>query len=177
MNIKNLTQMVVKVFYSVTNVIVWIGYIALALIVLTVFIDVGGRYLLNKPLTGAYDLVILAMTVLGGLAIMYTTVKRGHVGVDLLVVRFSKRAQIIMQIITSLLGVAVWAVLTYEAYLRAMVIMKSSLTMAILHVSPGPFLIAAIVGVFLSCIASLIQAFNPEGMQQKPEGDEKGFSE
>ncbi|NTV06929.1 MAG: hypothetical protein HGA59_10595 [Chlorobiaceae bacterium] len=57
MDIKNWTGKTSKGFYSITEVAAWIGYITTAGIVLIVLVDVCGRYLLNKPLIGSYELV------------------------------------------------------------------------------------------------------------------------
>ncbi len=173
MNIKQLTQIVFKGFYSVTEVSAWIGYIALVAIILIVVIDVCGRYFLNKPLNGAYELVQLAMIILGGVAIFYTAVKRGHVAIDLFTARFPRRTQIIMQSIASLLGFGTWALLAYQIYLYALEVLQLSTTTDILDIPLGPFLLTLAVATFLCCLTLLIQAFYPEVPEKKPEKKEE----
>jgi len=98
MDIGNWIRTVFRGFYSVSTVVAaWIGHILVVVITLIVFVNVCGRYLLKSPLTGTYEIVEEAMVILGGLAIMYATVKKGHVAVDMLAAKFSGRAQIIMQ--------------------------------------------------------------------------------
>lgn len=168
-----------KAFYSAMGVLVWIGYIGLAAIVLVVFVDVCGRYLLNKPLTGAYELVELSMTLFGGFAILYTTVKREHVGVDFLVVRFPRRTRTALQRIGSLVGLGAWAVLTYWAYLRAMELFRSpygEITSS-LHIPIAPFMLILAVATFLGCLALLIQFFHPFVSEETQEKRKKGPDE
>ena len=165
MNIKNWTRTVFKGLYSVSiGVAAWIGHIVVAVITLLVFLNVCGRYLLRSPITGTYELVEEAMVVLGGLAIMYATVKKGHVAVDILSAKFSGRIQIIMQTVFSLLGFGTWGVVAYGVYLHALSVMKSSRTLASFpQVRVAPFLFVLAAGLFLCSLTFLIQAFHPKG--------------
>ena len=164
MNIKNWMRTVFKGFYSVSiGVAAWIGHILVAVITLIVFVNVCGRYLLNSPLTGTYDLVEEAMVILGGLAIMYAAVGWGHVAIDILAAKFSRRTQIIMQRIFSLLGFGIWGVVAYGVYLHALSVMKSSRTMASFpQVSQAPFRFILAAGLFLCSLTFLIQTFHPK---------------
>jgi TRAP-type C4-dicarboxylate transport system permease small subunit len=163
MSIKNWARTVFKGFYLITEVAVWIGYITIAAIVLIVFVDVCGRYLLNKPLIGSYELVEQTMIILGGSAIMYAAVEGGHVAVDILASKFPRHTQIIMQRIFSLLGFGAWSVVAYSVYLDGLYLMKSSLTMAFfLQVSPAPFVFILATGLFLCSLTLLIQTFHPK---------------
>jgi len=165
MNIKNWTRTVFKGLYSVSvGVAAWIGHIVVGVITLLVFLNVFGRYLLRSPIPGTYELVEEAMVILGGLAIMYCTVKRGHVAVDILSARFSGRIQIIMQIVFSLLGFGIWGMVAYGVYLHALSVMNLSRTLASFpQVRVAPFLFVLAAGLFLCSLTFLIQAFHPKG--------------
>lgn len=166
---KNIARRISKGFYSVAEVLAWIGYIGIAAITLIVLVDVCGRYFFNKPLLGGVEFVELAMTALGGFAIMYTGIKGAHVAVDLIMSRLSARSKRIMQVITSLLGFAVWGWLNYWLYIRAI---KMSKTMDILHISNSPFLFLFALGISLFCLTLLIQTFYPVESERKPEEKE-----
>lgn len=157
-----------KSFYSVTGVLVWIGYTALAAMVLIVLVDASGRYLLNKPLRGSYELVKLAMITLSGFAIMYTTVKREHVGIDLLFVRVSGRAQTIMRSLGSLLGIGTWAIMAYAVYRTALA--ASRATSDILLIPTLPFRLTLVVAIALCVLTVLIQTLYSLVSKETPEG-------
>jgi TRAP-type C4-dicarboxylate transport system permease small subunit len=53
MRITNLTGALLKGFNSATKFLNWVGYVSLAGLVLITFVDVAGRYLMNKPLMGS----------------------------------------------------------------------------------------------------------------------------
>jgi TRAP-type transport system small permease protein len=164
MNIRNWMRTVFRGLYSVSTVVAaWIGHILVVVITLTVFVNVCGRYLLKRPLTGTYELVEEAMVILGGLTIMYAAVKRGHMAIDILAAKFSGRTQIIMQSIFSLLGFGTWGVVVYGVYRHALSVMKSSQTMVSFpQVSLAPFLFILAAGLFLCSLTFLIQTFHPK---------------
>ncbi len=165
MNILKWMQTAIKGLYSVSiGVGAWIGHILVAVITLLVFVNVCGRYLLRSPITGTYEIVEETMVILGGLAIMYCTVKRGHVAVDILAAKFSGRVQTIMQIVFSLLGFGIWGGVACGVYLHALSVMRSSRAMASLpQVTLAPFVFILAAGLFLCSLTFLIQAFHPEG--------------
>ena len=58
--------------------------IVLAILVILTFADVGGRYLLNKPVYGAYELVEILMGALIFTALPVVTFDHRHITIDLL---------------------------------------------------------------------------------------------
>lgn len=156
-----------KAFYSVTGALVWIGYVALAGIVLTVLVDASGRYLFNHPMTGGYELVQqVFMMLLGGFAILYATMKRGHVAIDLLLGRFPKRAQPILRSGASFLALLTWAVMAYTVYRFSQMSPKETTPM--LRIPIRPLYLALIVGTALSVLTSLIQTIHPQVSEETP---------
>src|SRR5512147_1008737 len=111
MTIMNLTRIVARGFDSLTRVLNWVGYLSLTGLVLLTSADVFGRYFFNSPVLGAVEITELSMAILAGFAMLYTTTQRMHISVDLFFVRFSKRAQIIVDGFGSLLGFVIWGII------------------------------------------------------------------
>lgn len=67
----------------IVTMLEWISSIVLMAMMLLTFVDVIGRYLLNKPLFGAAELVstLLAFTIFTGLGLV--NARDQHIGVDL----------------------------------------------------------------------------------------------
>ena len=170
MRILNWTRKISRGLYLVNEFGSWIGYVALAGIVLIVFADVFGRYFLNRPLLGSNELVNEGMCILAGFAIMYTTLKRGHVSLDLILNRFPKSAQMIMQRIFSLIGFGVAGSLAYGVYLLAMRYMKRGATTEILGISTIPFTLLFAAALFLSSLTLLLQTFQTRASDETSEG-------
>ena len=66
------------------------GCVALTVIMLITFVDVGGRQF-NHPLIFTVEVTQLLMGLVVYLAMGYTTFMRAHINVDLLLIRLSPR--------------------------------------------------------------------------------------
>jgi TRAP-type C4-dicarboxylate transport system permease small subunit len=161
MKMMNALQGVLRGFDSATKVLNWVGYISLTGIVLITCVDVFGRYCLNKPLLGGLEILELSMAVLGGFAMLYTTTQRGHISVDLFFIRFSRRAQVILDSFGSLLGFGIWGLMAYQVYLLGIRLLKSGELTNLLKIPLSPFQFILALGVALYSLALLIQGLRP----------------
>ncbi len=175
MDIKKWMRKAPGSFYSMKVFTAWIGIILITAIILLVFVDVCGRYFLNKPLHGSYELVEQGMCVLAGFAIMFTAAKGGHVAID--VIPFSRRTQGIMQRVFSLLGSGISVALAYRVCLVAVDQVKRQATSDDLRMALAPFTFMLAVPLFLCGLTLLIQAFHPEASEESKEGKEPGINE
>ncbi len=91
----------------VTLWLVRAGALVLAVMMLMTFFDVIGRYFLNQPIVGTVDMTELYMGLIVFLGIGATTLKRGHISVDIVVSRLRPRARLL----SDLFAQAVCAVL------------------------------------------------------------------
>ena len=79
--------------------------VGLAILLLMMFLTVGdvvGRYFFNRPISGTFELTNFMLALVVFFAIGYTQVRRGHISIDVVVSRFSPRAQAIIDSITYL---------------------------------------------------------------------------
>lgn len=156
--------------HSLLKVINWIGYITLSIMVLLTTANVVGRYILKKPLLGEFDMVELGMAIFGGIAIYLAATQRHHVSVEVLLVRFSRRTQVIFESIASFIGFLTWTLLAYLVFWDGFDKLKNGSSTATLLVPQGPFEIVLSILLFLFGLTLLIQAFRPEGSEEKSEG-------
>jgi TRAP-type C4-dicarboxylate transport system permease small subunit len=113
---------------------------------------------MNKPLLGSLEITELSMVVLGGFAMLYTTTQQGHISVDLFFVRFSRRFQIIIDCLGSLLGFGTWGVIAYQVYVIGLLMLESRDSTLILHIPLAPFQFIFAFGIALYSLTLLIQA-------------------
>jgi TRAP-type C4-dicarboxylate transport system permease small subunit len=146
----------------------WIGYVSLSGMILLTTVNVFGRYVLKKPLLGEYDMVELGMAIFGGVAMLIAAIKRHHVSVDVLLVRFSRHTQATLGRIASFVGFATWGLLASLTFLDGVESLENGSVSATLQIPQGPFEIALSISLFLFCLTLLIQAFRPE---ESKEGD------
>lgn len=145
----------------ITWVSVWIGIVAMGAIVLIVFVDVCGRYLLNMPIPVAYDLVEQSMVILAGFSITLASIDRIHPAIDLVTGRFPHMVRVVMDKAYSLLGFVITMVMTYALWQIALNYLKKKSTLMILQVNPAPFIFFLAFGLFLCGLTCLIQTLLP----------------
>lgn len=68
-----------------------------------------------EPVLGTPEIVGYTLVIVVGFGLAYTAVLGGHVTVDLLVMRFSQRAQAVINSIMSLLGIGVFALIAWQS--------------------------------------------------------------
>lgn len=85
----------------VIRLIRWMACLTLAIMAALTFIDVLGRYLLNKPVFGAAEMIqfLLAGTVFAGLVLVSR--QDGHVAVELISPRIEEHLPVIHRIIVN----------------------------------------------------------------------------
>lgn len=70
--------------------------------------------LFRRPILGTYDIVEFLGAMVVAFAMAQTTIKQGHVSVQVVVVRFSPRVQKFVYLTTHLLSIALFALLAWE---------------------------------------------------------------
>jgi TRAP-type C4-dicarboxylate transport system permease small subunit len=151
-------------------VLSWIGNISIIAIIVVTTTDVIGRSFLNKPLLGNIELTELSMATLGGVAILLTTSKHGHIVVDILLVRFPKHVQAIIYRIGAFLGFVALATLASLIFLEGVMDkLKFDKYTEILHLPSAPFESILAVGLFLCSLRMLLHAFLPQTESKKAE--------
>jgi len=127
--------------------------IALVVVMLITFVDVTGRYFFNAPLTFAVEIIELGMglIVLFGMAI--TTLKRGHIAVDLLSGVLPRFGDMALKYLASFCGFLFIGLMAWRLFDRANNFMNDGLATQVLFlpVFPVVFLMAA-----AACVATVI---------------------
>jgi TRAP-type C4-dicarboxylate transport system permease small subunit len=93
-----------------------VGMIFVIPLMLITTADVIGRGFFNKPIAGTFELseYMLAAIILLGAA--YTQQVKGHVAVDFLTTKFSKKTGLICQVITLLLSLFIVTILVWQGF-------------------------------------------------------------
>ena len=176
MHKKSLIRKTYTTYYSAIEVVAWIGYAATIAIVLIVFIDVCGRYFFNSPLRGGFELVEQTMVLSGGFAVVYSTLKKGHIIIDVIFDRLSKRAQIVMSYIFSFIGFAITMGMAWYVYLFGLRQLKPyPHVTTILKMNTSPFQFGLAIALTLGAMIFLMQIFTLWVEGYKNERDERSL--
>lgn len=80
----------------------------------------------GKPILGDFEIISFLGAVVVGFAIPYTSLLKGHVLVDFLITRFSKKAKGKMRIFTRILGIALFLLMGWNFMIMSFDLMKSN---------------------------------------------------
>ncbi len=113
------------------NIIEWImgklkviGAACLAGMTLLTCVDVVGRFF-RHPIFGSEEIVGFMATLAVAMALPFTDKIKGHVGVEILMRLFSDRTQMIVNICTRVLSLALFAIITWQLALYARALQES----------------------------------------------------
>jgi TRAP-type C4-dicarboxylate transport system permease small subunit len=94
-----------------------LGALIFAMMVIT-FVDVGGRYLFNAPISGVYELTTLMLGAVVYLALPLTTLREEHVTISLLSSLFRGRGKRIQYAVLNVLSAAVIGAVAWRLWMQ-----------------------------------------------------------
>jgi TRAP-type C4-dicarboxylate transport system permease small subunit len=145
--------MMVRVFHAAAVAASVVAVTALAALGAITVIDVGGRYLFNRPLLGAIEMseFLMAFLSFGGLAL--AELRNSHITVDFFVRALPERVQALLEAVIALLGVAFWSFVAWRAGVHSMRLLNNGEVTANLMIPTWPFYLAVVVGCGLLALA------------------------
>ncbi|MBA7658421.1 hypothetical protein ES703_66372 [subsurface metagenome] len=125
----------------------------MVLIVASVIYRLSGHVI-----AGSYELSELMIVVAVAFALGYAALKKSHVVVKIVVSRFPRRAQAIVEAFMSLISLATWALIAWAGFL---ILSERWLTEEtdLLDVPYLPFRFVFLLGLLLFCLVYLIDLF------------------
>lgn len=110
----------------------------------------------GKPIYGAYDYVCFLSTIVVAFAIANCAVRRGHTQVELLVARFSPRAQGIVDSIMGVLSLGIFSLITWQSIALANDMRRAG-EVSMTSLEPFyPYIYAIAFGCALLCLVILV---------------------
>jgi TRAP-type C4-dicarboxylate transport system permease small subunit len=91
---------------------------AITLMMLLTCADVCLR-LLRHPIPGTYEMVGFLGTVIISFSLAYTSIEKGHIAVEILVQKLPRRVQVGIDAATSLIGAALFFLVTWQSLIYA----------------------------------------------------------
>ena len=113
----------------------------------------------HRPILGIPEIIEYSMVIVVAFSFAYTAVKGAHVKVNIAVSRFSTRTQVIINSITSLLSIGLFAVIIWRSALYGWEKQMIGERSPILLFPLSPFRYALAFGYALLCFALLIELY------------------
>lgn len=157
------TTMLASIAKKLTQFLIAFGAIMLALMMFLTALDVGLRYALNRPLAGAFELVEYMMAIMVPFCVAYCAHNKGHVAVDLIMVRFPKKVGTVADIITTMITLVFVIIISWQNVLYFFEVKASGLTSSVLLIPAYPFVVPmaiAFATFALILVVHLIELFS-----------------
>lgn len=132
-----------------------VGAMVLVMMVVTT-VDVAGRYFLNLPLFGAFEMteILMGLVIFAGMPL--TTAARGHISVNLIEGRLSLRARRVQAAIGDVLCAGVAGFMAWRIYLRGRNLIDVGETTLMLGIGRGYIAVAM---ALLLAVTALVFAY------------------
>lgn len=138
-----------------------VAAIFIFILMLLVSADVVGRYVFNRPLYGTFEIAESLLVFIVFLGFAYTQHEKGNIRVQVLANRLPLRVRSLLDVVAHALGLAIFALITYEAgrhAIEAWRIGEESVGMVRIPLWPSRF--AVPVGSFFLAIQFTIDAWS-----------------
>ena len=159
MGFQKIPESIAKIVTPVKNIFLVLSAVSLALMMFLTALDVGLRYVFNSPIPGALEVVEYMMAIIVPFALTITAFNKVHIGVDLIMERFSMRFRMIVACITNLMVFAIYAAITWQNFLNIPDQYDSGLTSAVLLIPQYPFVASLTAAFALLSLIALMHFF------------------
>jgi tripartite ATP-independent transporter DctM subunit len=106
----------------------WVNAVGLGIFFImmcfTVF-DVFMRYILNNPVLGSKEVTEVMLILLVSFTIAYTYNEKSHVQIDLVTTRLKPKARLVLETITNLFGLGIFAILVWQSIAQVFFLFKT----------------------------------------------------
>jgi len=145
-----------RILSPVVNTVSKVGYGVIAAMMLVTVADVIGRRLFNHPVKGSYELSEFMLVIVVYFNLASCELRDGNVTIDLLVSRFRKRTQSIINSFAYVLFLLISCLLTWRLFVYGINEVGGYHT-TVLQIPIFPFPLIAALGCFLLSFVVLVR--------------------
>ena len=157
-----------KLSQRLNQIFVWLAGCILGIMIFLTCANIFLR-LVWKPIIGTFELMGYFGAVITAFALGYTQISRGHIAVDVMVLRFSERTRRILNVINSLICTVFFALVTWQIAKYGTTLWKTGEVTETLRIIYYPFTYGVALGCALLSLVFLTDFL--KSFLQK--GDEK----
>jgi len=115
------------------------------------------RYVFGRPLKSVYEIVEVMLVIVVCFGMAHTAIFKGLVSVEVLVERFPPRAQALMGMVNSLLGLCLFSLITWKSAEQAMTYWTEGSATYASNLPLFPFVLVVVFGSGLLSLVLLTQ--------------------
>ena len=153
---KTFVQKLDRVIGTITRIGSLITPILIVFIMLLIVFDVSRRTLFDKPVSGSVELIQCLIAIAGFMAMGWTTYKDKHIRIDSLTNMLPKKAAYVLDLITSIIPLAVIIPLVRQSFVRMQQAIEYNEATSILQIHMYPFIFFVVVGYVLLLLGQMM---------------------
>jgi TRAP-type C4-dicarboxylate transport system permease small subunit len=134
----------------------WISAAALIIMMLLTTLDVILR-LFKSSVPGTYEIIGLLGAVVTSFALGYTSVEKGHIAVDFLVMRFSPKSQALIGAVNAIIASMLFALITWQSLLYGIDLLKKGQVSQTIQIPIYPFVFGIAAGCGLLTLVLIVE--------------------
>ncbi len=138
---------------AINRMVVSVAGFALVFLMFLTVADVFGRYVLNRPVSGTFELTEMVMVLIVFLALGQAQHHGDHIALDLAYNFFPAWLKRAVDVIINLINLTVVVVITWQLYRFSIRMLEGSYTTAVLQLPVHPFVLVAVAGVATYALA------------------------
>lgn len=144
-----------RISRSLSSAFNWIAGCSIVAMMLLTCLDVILR-ILYEPITGTYEIVGLLGAVTISFALAKTSLDQGHIAVKLLMLRLPPRARAIITLITRILTLGLFALISWQSSVYATDLWRTAEVSPTIALPFYPIVYGVAVTCALVCLVSLV---------------------
>lgn len=134
----------------------WIAAAALIIMMLLTTLDVILR-LFKSSVPGTYEIIGLLGAVVTSFSLGYTSVEKGHIAVDFLVMRFSPKAQALIGSANAILATVLFGIITWQSLLYGIDLLKKGQVSPTIQIPMYPFVFGIAAGCGILTLVLVVE--------------------
>ena len=141
-----------KILSYVSTGLAYLGAVSLLVLMFLTTLDVGGRFIFNKPILGAHELTEIFVLVLIFSFLAHTQAKKGHINVDLVVNTLSSRIRLLIDFITTFICLVLMALIAWMSFYTFLELKEAGEASYNLGIPAHPQALYVVIGCIAMCL-------------------------
>lgn len=133
-----------------------VAIVVLAAMMLLGAADVIGRYIFNRPIVGTLEMGEVFLATMSMLGLAGTQLAKGHISVDLITMRISKRAKAITYFSTTCISLVIFALIAWRSIIIAQIYHNGNRLIYTVLWPMAPLQLLVTVGAAVICLVFIL---------------------
>ena len=150
----------------------YMAYIASIILLLLMFLttaDVAGRYFLNSPLTGVFDLTHFAVLIMVFFGLAYCGIRGGHVAIELLYDKLNHSVARVLDRLINTVGAILFLIVAWRTSIQGLDVLEFKEASQLLLIPFFPFYLLVAFGSIAFAMVMIMSIIHPEQRTESQE--------